>query len=362
MRAIGLLAGVGSLLREAQDAGCDVVGNVESRGAYETARDLSWDLNFPGIPLYRALLQDDGIPDEWFNADVALGHPPCGSHSTLGNSGARTDSMPADVRQKFFADRDADMGLLPSFVHYVNLLKPRSFALDNLAKIMRTSAPPDWWKTMLPKYHLTFIVIKNWDYGTPQRRERLWVVGVRKPSKPFVFTPPTKRLKGPHTVLDALKGLRWEPWLDDPSNGHVHVEPNVMLTADYRTTIKGLRVMQAAQLAIGFLSIPPSRAWPYLTDKGRIAVKIGRLRPDPDRHAPVVTGLPSIHHPYTGWPLTARERARLMDWPDDFHLGNETTTYDRRALMRLILYTGKAVPSGFPRYLLPQLLKHIKRS
>lgn len=370
MRAIGLLAGVGSLLREAQDAGCTVVGNIESRGPYITGRELSWDLNFPDRPLLRSLNEDDGIPDEWFGADLALGHPPCGSHSTLGNSGARLDSMDDVTRKKFFAERDADMGLLPSFIHYVNLLKPRSFALDNLAKIMTTSAPPAWWKTMLPKYHLTFVVMKNWDYGTPQRRQRLWVIGVRKPGKPFEFKPPKKRLSGPATLMAALSGqvglgelpLSWEPWIDTPENGHVHVAPNVMLTADYRTTVKGLRVTQAVQLATGFLSIPPSRAWPYITDKGRLACKIGRLRPEHDRHAPVVTGLPSIHHPYTGWPLTARERARLMDWPDDFHLGNAETTYDRRALMRLILFTGKAVPSRFPRYLIPQLLKHLKRS
>jgi site-specific DNA-cytosine methylase len=362
MRAIGLLAGVGSLLREAQDAGCAVVGNVESRGPYATALDLSWNHNFPHAEFHRSLNEDDGIPDEWFDADIALGHPPCGSHSTLGNSGARTDSMDAETRKKFFAERDADMGLLPQFINYVNLLKPRSFALDNLAKILRTSAPEAWWKTMLPKYHLTFVVMRNWDYGTPQRRERLWVIGVRKPGKPFVFTPPEKRLKGPKTIMAALKGLDWEPWKNDPSTGHVHVEPNVMLTSDYRTTIKGQRATRAVQLATGFLSIPPSRAWPYLTDKGRLAVKIGRLRPEMSRHAPVVTGLPALHHPLTGWPLTARERARLMDWPDDFVLGNEDTTYDRRTLMRLILYTGKAVPSRFPRHLIPQLLKHVRRS
>jgi site-specific DNA-cytosine methylase len=362
MRAIGLLCGVGSLLREAQDAGYDVVGNVESRGPYATALDLSWAHNFPDAPFHRKLLEDDGIPDEWFGADIALGHPPCGSHSTLGNSGARTDSMGPEARKKFFAERDADMGLLPQFIHYVNLLEPKAFALDNLPKIMRTSAPPEWWQTMLPKYHLTFVVMRNWDYGVPQRRERLWVIGVhKKHGTKFDFKAPRTRLDGPATLLAALDGLPWQPWINEPESGHVHVEPNVMLTADYRTTIKNLRVTRAVELASGFLSIPTSRAWPYLADSGRIARKIGRLRPDLSRHAPVVTGLPSIHHPLTGWPLTARERARLMRWPDDFVLGTSETTYDRYALMRLILFTGKAVPAGFVTYLLPQLKKHLKR-
>jgi len=51
-----------------------------------------------------------------------------------------------------------------------------------------------------------------------------------------------------------------------------------------------------------------------------------------------------------------------MDWPDDFVLGNVNTMYDRTALMRLTLFTGKAVPSGFPRYLMPQLIKHLRRT
>jgi site-specific DNA-cytosine methylase len=109
--------------------------------------------------------------------------------------------------------------LLPDFIEAVNLFKPRSFALDNLPKILGTSAPKEWWQAQLPKYHLTFIVMLNWDYGTPQRRERLWVVGIRKPGKPFVFTPPRTRLAGPTTALEAFEGLGWEPVDRHPRHG-----------------------------------------------------------------------------------------------------------------------------------------------
>jgi site-specific DNA-cytosine methylase len=240
-------------------------------------------------------------------------------------------------------------------------MQPKMFALDNLPKILKTSATPDWWATVLPEYRLTFIVMRNWDFGTPQLRQRLWVIGVRKPGKSFVMREPRTRLPGPRTTLDAIRDLPWQPWVNNPAIGHVHVEPHVMLTADYRTTIPSYHVKHASELGMGFLSIPPGKAWPYLADSGRIAIKIGRLRPPNDKQAPVVTGLPSIHHPWTGWPLTPRERARLMDWPDDFMLGDERTTYDRYTLMRLILFTGKAVPSGFPRYLLPLIYRHLRK-
>jgi site-specific DNA-cytosine methylase len=359
MRAIGLLCGVGSLLREAQDAGFSIVGNFETRPQYRTGLDLSWELNFHDIP-FRSSLEAVEHDSFFHEADLAIGHPPCGSHSQLGNSSARLDSMSAAERQAYFTRRDSHMGLLPLFVDEVNRLKPRAFMLDNLPKILRTAAPETWWRKALPKYHLTFIVMTNWHYGTPQLRERLWVVGVRKPGKPFVFTEPKTRLAGPATTWAAISDLPWQPWENVPEIGHVHVGVNRMLTGDYRTTTT-TSVTHAAQLGLGFLSIPADRLWPYTTKTGRVTYKIGRQRLDCGKRSRVLTGLPSLHHPLTGWPLTPRERARLMDWPDDFHLGSEETTYDRRVLMRLTLFTGKAVPSGFPRYILPRLYKHLRR-
>jgi site-specific DNA-cytosine methylase len=356
MYCLGLLAGVGSLLREAQDVGFTIVGNLETRTPYHTGRHLCWDLNFPNVPLVRHGRFKREI-------DLAIGHPPCGSHSQLGNSGQPAHKT-TEERRRMQAIRHARVGLLPFFVEEVNRLQPRMFALDNLPKILSTVAPVEWWETALPRYRLTFIEMLNWKFGTPQLRKRLWVVGARRPMKRFEFRFPNLigRLPGPETALAAFEGLPWEPWKDDPVLGHVHVPPHLMLTGDYRTTVPGLSVTRASQLALGFLSIPPDKAWPYLTRFGRLAVKIGRQRLRFDGRSRTITGLPSIHHPITGWPLTARERARLMDWPDDFHLGGADATYDRFTLMRLTLLTGKAVPSGFPRWLLPQIAEHLRRA
>ena len=360
MRALGLLAGVGSLLREAQDAGFEIVGNYETRTPYITGRHLSWDLNFPKIPLIRRLDFDAARETDWYRPDLIIGHPPCGSHSQLANS-RQPSHLTTEVRRAMQAIRHQRSGLLPLYVEEVMRLKPKVFVLDNLPKILTTVAPTEWWESALPKYNLTFIVMMNWDYGTPQLRKRLWVVGTRKPLPQFKFKEPDGRLPGPKTAREAFGELPWQPWLNDRSIGHVHVAPDSMLTGDYRTTIEGLTVTMAAQLGLGFLSIPPDKAWPYITRFGRLAVKIGRQRLAFKKYSRTITGLPSIHHPMTGWPLTARERARLMDWPDDFHLGNERTTYNRTELMRLTLFTGKAVPSGFPRYLLPQIHKFLRR-
>lgn len=359
MRVIGLLAGVGSLLHEARQLGYSVMGNFEPRTPYRTGRHLCWDLNFPKQELFSRLDPGVGFGTGWYGADLALGHPPCGAHSQLGNSGQPADLSLAERRTRQ-ARRHARVGLLPLFVEAVRQFEPKSFALDNLPKILTTVAPPSWWHEQLPQYRLTFLTILNWDYGTPQLRKRLWVIGIKKPGKAFVFRPTKYRRPGPTTALLSFGGLSWQPWVDQPVLGHVHVPPHLMLTGDYRTTRKdGYSVKHASELALGFMAVPPDRAWPYTTRFGRHAVKIGRQRLDPNKYSRTTTGLPSIHHPLTGWPLTARERARLLDWPDDFQLGGIAATYDRFTLMRLTLLTGKAIPSGFPRYLLPQLRDHL---
>jgi site-specific DNA-cytosine methylase len=121
------------------------------------------------------------------------------------------------------------------------------------------------------------------------------------------------------------------------------------------------RTQTVAELAAYFLALAPKTLWPYRTDSGRIAYKLGRVRLDHANRSGVLSGLETLHHPLTGWPLTPRERARLMNWPDSFHLNSPgRTSFSRSDIMRLVLFTGKAVPSGFPRFLIPQLIKHLR--
>jgi site-specific DNA-cytosine methylase len=360
MRAVGFLCGVGSLLYEAAQQGFDILGNIEVRSHFRLGEHLSWAQNFPQAPLITKI---DGQLDRmgFDEADVAIGHPPCGSHSSLGRAHASPDTMSKSQREAYHAKRFTNTGLVPTFINLVKTFKPRSFVLDNLPKILDTSMPPSWWQQQLPKYHLSFHTIWNWDYGVPQRRIRLWVIGVRKPSQPFNFRPVRGRLAGPTTVLEALDGLAWEPWNDDYESAHIHVPPHFQLSSCFPMA-KGERAELTAQRAAGMLSYPSGKLWPYRTGTGRLTKKPGHLRLRSDHRSTVISGAPSLHHPLTGWPLTPRERARLMCWPDDFALNEpDAETFDRTSFMRMMTFTGKAVPGGFVSYLLPQLEKHLRR-
>jgi site-specific DNA-cytosine methylase len=362
MRAVGLLAGCGSMLHEARAGGFTIGGNVELRSPF--FRRPWWAWNFPEAPIYRQYAGATGaMIKDMTDADLALGHPPCGAQSNLGHSGVHRDWTP-EKRAARHARRAKRVGLLPEFIAMVRAHRPTMFAMDNLPKMLDTIAPPSWWAEALPEYDCRFIVIRNWDYGTVQRRPRLWVIGARrKRVKPFAFRPLAYRPKdAPRTTLEALDGLPWEPWHNDHAFGHVHLQPQDKPIGGYRFGATPADIIEhAAQVASGYLQLPPKHAWPYTNVKGRLVQKIGWLRVDPHGLSRVIAGLNSVMHPLTGWPLTPRERARLMGWPDDYVLNGDGRRLGRWDALGLAYITGKGVPSDFVRYLIPQLHDHLQR-
>lgn len=354
-RAVGFLCGAGSLLHEARALGYDVVGNVDTRSYFKDGK--VWRLNFdaPFSP------EPSKLHDEWRNADLAIGHPPCGSHSILGQTRVARDRPDLD-RKNFHARRAKNAGLLPLFAQLVNEYRPKVFALDNLPKIMTTIAPPQWWERSLPGYKLTYLTIVNWDYGSPQTRERLWVIGTRA-KRPFVFEPIGRRpARSPESAWDAIDDLPWEPWRDVPALAHVHLKPGDRPLDSYwlRHGKRYEITLQSDAAAAGFLSLPPGYNWPYVSKRGLDNRKPGKHRMGFERAS--VFGAKDVYHPITGWPLTPRERARVMGWPDDFQLWDvERWGWSTGIYRRLIVVTGKAVPSHFPKYLLPQLRAHARR-
>lgn len=360
MRAVGLIAGGGSLLREAADAGYEIAGCVDPRPYFRGGH--IWDLNFPDAPFFAA--SRDAWPDDWYGADLALGHPPCASHSQLGHTvgGRAHPTMTRAQRDARLAARRRSRGLLPLFVNLVRTLEPKVFALDNLPKILGSVATPAWWAEQLPDYRCTFLTLTNWDFGSPQRRVRLWVIGARG-RRPFNFKPPARRLPGPTSTRDALAGLSWEPWIDVPKLGHLHRPQDWRPWGGYWSVRRRsqYKMTKTWELALGMLLVPPKYNWPYISTRGKAVRKLGRQRAPVEGISPVFSGEEILHHPLTGWPLTPRERARLLGWPDDFRIWSGHPFASPTEYARLVRSTGKAVPSELPRFLIPQLRSFARR-
>jgi DNA (cytosine-5)-methyltransferase 1 len=128
---------------------------------------------------------------------VVVGGPPCQPFST---GGLRLGG--ADVRDGF-----------PEMLRILREVQPEAFLVENVAGLARGSAGAYFLPLLEAMreldYHVDWTILAATDYGVPQRRERLFIVGSRQPG--FAFPEPTH---GPDRAF---------PWV--PSGTIIDAEP-----------------------------------------------------------------------------------------------------------------------------------------
>ena len=145
------------------------------------------------------------------------------------------------------------------------------------------------------------------DYGVPQSRHRIIIIGIRK-DQPFAFNPPSPRLlkKRDNSARAALE----IPPIP-------HNAPNNDRTVQHPKVVERLRYIKPGQNA--FTANLPAHL--QLNVKG---AKISQIykRLDPTKPAYTVTGSGGggthIYHYEEPRALTNRERARLQTFPDEY--------------------------------------------
>lgn len=136
--------------------------------------------------------------------DLVIGGPPCQSFSA---SGRRAGGA---------AGRLDDRGnLFQAYCKILRFLKPKAFVFENVRGILATNKGNDW-KAITRAfnrigYKLTYMVLDALDYGAPQQRERLFLVGHHLKGE-FLFPRPLygpdSSTKKPHiTSGEALSGV-----------------------------------------------------------------------------------------------------------------------------------------------------------
>lgn len=237
--------------------------------------------------------------------DLVAGGPPCQSFSILGK------------RRSFEDPRGA---LVYEFVRIITELQPRAFLFENVKGITTVNRGEDWreLKQYFRKttgYEIHANILNAVEYGAPQFRERVFLVGLREPDSQFQFPQATHApvdkssllgLSPFVTVRQALKGLRG--------------------TANHDKRIHGSRV------ATRYSKIRPGKR-----DK---VDHTDRLEWDKPSGTVLVGssaggGRPHIH-PEEHRHITVREAARLQSFPDDF-VFMATNTWQYRQV-------GNAVP------------------
>jgi len=288
--------------------------------------------------------------------DIVVGGPPCQSYSTLGN--------------RLLDDR-AD--LFKQYRRIISILKPKIFIYENVKGLLSMDKG-----TLFPKiqqefteigYNLKFKILNAADYGVPQLRERIILVGTIKDNN-FNFPEPThtnektlfSELKPHVTIKEALSDL---PSLNSgESNDSYSSEPNNEFQRFVRKNNNILTEHESPKSNINMIklmnALPDGGTKFDLPDSlrprsgyGNTYAKMWWNKPAPTitRNFSCVSSSRCIH-PRDSRALSVREGARLQSFPDDYVFYGPKT--------KKLLQIGNAVPPILSIALAEQVLKFFK--
>ncbi|MCH7883364.1 DNA cytosine methyltransferase [Patescibacteria group bacterium] len=188
LKVIDLFAGIGGMRMGFEQAGFDIVySNDIDKYACQTYR-----ANFGEID-ERDIKQV--LPEELPDFDVLAGGFPCQPFSMIG----KRDGLD-DPRGHLFYE----------VVRILNTKKPKAFFLENVKHLLKHNGGETYSliKAKLENsgdgYIITEKVLDSKDFGVPQHRERIYIVGLQKSSQEFIFPGNTDVLTG-KKVRDILE-------------------------------------------------------------------------------------------------------------------------------------------------------------
>jgi len=171
--AIDLFAGAGGLTLGLKQAGIRTSAAVER----DPHCAVTFAAHTPDADLYDADIQ--GVDLSRYRDKFALvyGGPPCQPFSSGGLRAAAADG------------RD----MIPTFIEAIRVIGPHAFLMENVDGLASSTHRTYFADTLQAfrylGYRVTWKVLNAADYGVPQKRQRLFVVGMR--DRVFVFPAPT---------------------------------------------------------------------------------------------------------------------------------------------------------------------------
>ncbi|MEL7739068.1 DNA cytosine methyltransferase [Citromicrobium bathyomarinum] len=301
--ALDLFCGAGGLSRGLADAGLSVVGAVDSwepaiRSYRENFEHQVWQADVG--KLNAAELSKMGLAGP---IDLVVGGPPCQGFSI----------------QRIGADTDGRNDLIGSFARTVISLHPKLFIMENVPGLLghRGREHLRRFEALLAHagYETTQRILDASDFGVPQMRKRVFVVGWPK-SIGVRFEYPEPISSDPRTVRDAIGDLTEPPHDFKPM-------PGDRLHRRMKLSEVNLRRLKHIPPGGGFEDLPVElRVDCHKAGAARIGHRnvYGRLAFD--RPASTITARfdsftrGRFAHPEQDRNITLREGARLQGFPD----------------------------------------------
>jgi len=306
---LSLFSGAGGLDIGFHDIGFDIIECVEIEKKFcdTLERNTGMGKYFSGGKI-NCIDICEYHPKELPKIDFIIGGPPC---QTFSAAGRRANGV--------IGTKDARGVLFREYVRLLKELKPEGFLFENVYGIVGAQNGQAW-REILSEfskagYNLFFRILDAADYGVPQHRERLIIVGLKR--KTFLFPRPTH---GP----DSLNN-------DDYYTARQAIESVALKENEKVTGIKG----RYGQL---LNDIPPGLNYSFYTEEMGHPQPVFAWRSKfsdflykADPNTPVRT-IKAQGGQYTGpfhWenrPFAVSEYKRLQTFPDVYELsGNRTT-------------------------------------
>lgn len=339
-KAIDLFSGAGGLHIGFENAGFDIELCIDNDKLVERTHKR----NFSNIPMInrdiRTVTSDEikGYLSDG-TVDVIIGGPPCQGFSTIGK---RVSSDP-EKRVK----HDPRNELVLTYANLIRQLRPKFIVMENVKGIL-TLNKGSYLKNVLSLlcdagYDVKYQLINMADYGVPEVRERVIIMGNRI-GLPVEFplrdhsANPEDGLPMWNNCWDVIKDL--EELGDIPEFNHValkHTEKNI---ARYKLIPEGGRLPEK--------DLPPEL---YRKNFGNTYKRLSRTRP-------ALTMVPGNDafpiHPTLHRSLTVREAARIQTFPDNIIFEGNRRQQGHQV--------GNAVPPMFSEKLAKFILKQIQKA
>jgi len=353
MNAIDLFSGAGGLLIALKNSGFKVLFANEINERFAKTHYY----NFDDVPLIEkdiCKLTKNEILEATHHlpVDVVVGGPPCQGFSVFGK---RRFIYTRNYNPK----KDSRNFLVYEFIRIINELKPKFFFMENVRGFMSFDEGKfvEEIKCSFEKIGYPNIwcnIVCAVDYGVPQERYRMFMIGNRlgihyEPPTPTHFPINSGKKPEYKTVGDTIMDLVGVT--DDTISNHIPLKHKPIVSARMGY------VQEGGKLDISKLPDELLLATRRDSKSGKVS-NYSHVYKRLSRNKPATTMVPGHNafpiHPTINRTLTAREAARIQTFPDD-HIFFGTR-------QEQCIQVGNAVPPKMAEPFLYKIRKYIKES
>lgn len=290
--------------------------------------------------------------------DLIIGGPPCQgfSHANVVNKD------PKDPRNSLFEE----------FIRWVDVLKPKACLIENVPALLKTKTAEGLdvidvitEELSLIGYSAKYSLLDAKNYGVPQKRQRLFIVGVKKEGRVdlnSVFPSPTHgesvvedlfssgdTLQKEVTLWDAISDLPQYTSADYSPETSYRFKPDneyqkLMRKKSGKTLTNSEPMRHTARIIERFKEIgigeseeniskenmPRKRGASGSTSKKKYSQNSRRQSPDFPCNSVVASSHTNFIHPFLHRNFTVRELLRIQSFPDDFELKGKRAVLSKK--------------------------------